>query len=59
MTRLPARHSTTGERFRLMEDAKLRKVMRRLYRMAADSPTDQRAAQAEMRRHKTEGTWTL
>jgi len=37
----------------------LRKVMRRLHRMAADSPADQRAAQAEMRRRKAAGLWTL
>lgn len=48
-----ATHHTTGERFRDMDSATLRKVVRRTYRFAADNNADQRSAQAELRRRKT------
>jgi hypothetical protein len=52
--KLRARHSTTGVRFREMDDETLRKVLRRTYRMAADSLDDRHSAKAELQRRKAE-----
>ena len=42
-------HSATGEAFAEMSIEQLRKVMRRTYRFAADTPADARSAQEELR----------
>lgn len=48
-------HSTTGERFAKMSDETLRLVLRRKYRLAADTAADQIGAQRELqaRRRKS------
>lgn len=43
-------HSLTKERFSAMSDERLRKVIRRTYKLAADTSADQRGAQKELQR---------
>lgn len=48
MTALPT-HSKTGEKFAEMSDETLLKIVRRVYKFAADTSADQRFAQTELR----------
>lgn len=50
--RAARKHSLTGEKFRDMEPEKLRAVLRRTYKFAADSVRDQRYAQRELQHRR-------